>query len=214
MVALQAPGGDYCVDSTEVTQSRYQAFLAAGPDIADQISACATNSSFNPTCNFMPVTMPNQPVVCVDWCDAHAFCAFVGKRLCGKIGGGASTSGGADDPAVSQWYRACSKAGASVYPYDNLYEADTCNGADAPFTSTVDVAYLAQCQGGYTGLWDMSGNAREWEDACEGSNCLQRGGSWLNWDTSSPHSLRCDSAGMGARTQANNEIGFRCCADL
>jgi formylglycine-generating enzyme required for sulfatase activity len=213
MISVAVGGDAYCIDATEVTQASYQGFLAAGPDPTMQIPACTGNSSFTPSCTFDPVPEPNQPVVCVDWCDAIAFCTFVGKRLCGKIGGGSSTVAAASDPAQSQWYRACSEAGARLYPYGNLYQPDTCNGLDSPFTGTANVALLAQCNGGYQGLYDMSGNTREWEDACDGNNCLQRGGGWLDSDTSSPHSLRCDSDGVASRSQSSDQVGFRCCAD-
>lgn len=214
MQLIPAGGEAYCIDSTEVTQSRYQAFLSAGPDPGMQIAACTGNSSFMPTCNFTPVPTPSKPVVCVDWCDAYAFCALVGKRLCGKIGGGASSVGSAGDEGQSQWYRACSEAGTLLYPYGNLYQGEWCNGLDSPLTGPVDTALLAQCVGGYPGIFDMSGNAREWEDACDGSGCLQRGGGWLDSDASSPHSLRCDSDGVESRMEASSEVGFRCCADL
>jgi formylglycine-generating enzyme required for sulfatase activity len=211
---IEIAGVSYCVDATEVTEAQYQGFLSTNPDPASQIAACSPNASFAPSCNFDPANDPEHPVVCVDWCDAYAFCEHVGKRLCGNIGGGANPTASAADAAQSQWYRACSEAGARVFPYGDAYDGDKCNGLDAPFTGTIDVGLLVQCVGGYPGLFDMSGNAREWEDSCDAAGCVQRGGSWLTSDTSSPHSLRCDSSGKGPRSQANNEIGFRCCADL
>jgi hypothetical protein len=39
----------------------------------------------------------NFPITNVDWCDAYAYCAGIGKRLCGKIGGGTLDQGGLDD---------------------------------------------------------------------------------------------------------------------
>lgn len=215
MVEVPKPGGGtYCIDAYEVTQQSYQAFLAVAPNLGDQIAECQSNGSFTPSCSFNPANMAFEPVVCVDWCDAYAYCQLVGKRLCGNVDGGANPVASAADAAQSQWYAACSVAGTKAFPYGNIYTGTKCNGLDSGFTGTTDVGMFAQCVGGYPGIFDMSGNAREWEDSCSGSTCMQRGGGWLDSQSSSPHSLRCDSAGMATRSQANNEVGFRCCADL
>jgi hypothetical protein len=54
--------------------------------------------------------------VCVDWCDAHAYCKPVGKRLCGKIGGGPNLYADYASASSSEWYRACSSGGSFTYP--------------------------------------------------------------------------------------------------
>jgi formylglycine-generating enzyme len=211
-VVPQVGGGSYCVDKTEVTQTQYQAFLATNPSGLTQIAQC-TGQSFTPSggCNgWNPGAFGQRPAVCVDWCDAYGFCKYVGKHLCGKIDNGdpIDPSTEANDEALDEWYNACSAGGTQVYPYGNLYDGSTCNGLNAGLTNPANVLFFAPCVGGYPGLNDMSGNVREWTNSCSGSNCMQRGGSWLDGS----NNLRCDANTMGARTEANDRIGFRCCA--
>jgi formylglycine-generating enzyme required for sulfatase activity len=66
---------------------------------------------------------------------------------------------------------------------------------------------------GYEGVYDMSGNVREWEDSCNGSmgkedRCRLRGGSFY---TDADY-LRCDGGVDGSRGDRCEEIGFRCCS--
>src|SRR5262249_17220525 len=137
-----------------------------------------------------------------------------GKRLCGSIGGGTNPPSLSNDEAHSQWYAACSKGGTQVFPYGNLYDGPTCNGLDSGISGTTNTGSLPQCVGGYPTLFDVSGNAREWEDSCSGSDCMQRGGGWLDGQDTVPYTLRCDSPGLTLRTQTENDVGFRCCADV
>src|SRR6185437_5545544 len=112
---------------------------------------------------FDPPTKGSDPVVCVDWCDAQAYCAWAGKRLCGAIGGGPATTYG--DPNESQWYNACSNGGTTSFPYGNDYVAGDCNGG----ATVAAVGTTPGCQGltsPYFGIFDMSGNVKEWEDHC------------------------------------------------
>lgn len=209
-------GGSYCVDKTEVTQTQYQAFLATSPDSLTQIAGC-TGQTFTPQsgCNgWNPVTNPQRPAVCVDWCDAVGFCNFVGKHLCGTIGGGGAVApASANDAAVDEWYNACSAGGTQNYPYGNLYSTSKCNTLEGGPAHPVDVLSFAPCVGGYAGLNDMSGNVREWTNSCSGSTCMLRGGSWLDTTSSNPYKPDCKNNGMGSKTGVDDRIGFRCCAD-
>jgi formylglycine-generating enzyme required for sulfatase activity len=226
MIPVPKPtGGFYCIDQTEVTNQQYGAFLPTAP--STQIADCTWNTSFAPatasvTCTaplpYDPVNRAFYPVSCIDWCDAYAYCQAAGKRLCGAIAGGAVPVASAADANQSQWYRACSNAGARRYPYGNQYQGMYCQGVDGAAVATVPVASLALCQGGYTNLYDMSGNVREWENACSGSNaagtCGQRGGGYLDADNTPPAtSLECTSVAPIRRDTRDKQIGFRCCWD-
>jgi len=208
--------GGYAIDATEVTQDQYAAWLATNPSTSGQPSYCSWNADFTPRCEWPPGAKGNYPVVCVDWCDAYAYCAAVGKRLCGKIGGGANAVGDYADATKSQWYNACSSGGQNDYPYGDTYSGSACNGYDANNGGTVPVGNMSECEpaeSGYGGVYDLSGNVWEWEDSCEGyvdgtNACRLRGGSFNNYGSR----LRCDDGYVNDRGTQYVFIGFRCCA--
>ncbi len=215
--------GGYCIDATEVTNAHYAAFLATSPPIQNQPFYCyngpawplLNDINFVPSGGWPPPPgKENHPVVYVDWCDARAYCVWAGKRLCGKIGGGQMPYNDYANASQSQWYRACSAAGTLDYPYGNSYEPLSCNGQDYGAGATLPVGQAAQCEGGYPGIFDLSGNVHEWEDACNGvsgnnDGCHIRGGSYL---VSASHLLKCGSPFSVNRQSATYTRGFRCCA--
>ena len=231
MVSL--PAG-FCIDSTEVTRSQYEAWLRSNPPTTGQMADCSSNTTFAPDAKCMgSATAPNyvcledcgnHPQVCIDWCDAYAYCKAVGKRLCGKIGGGASSPDDITNPNLSQWNCACTSQGASAYPYGATYNTKACNGIDLwpsgppPYQyETVPVGSMATCQSsvaGYAGVFDLSGSVEEFEDSCstEGEpsarRCNIRGGSFA----ASVSHLRCASNVTVPRYSFANDIGFRCCS--
>ena len=202
--------GSYCIDKTEVTAAQYAGFLAAVEAGAPLPlpAACAGKTSFTPGA---PLAQGDYPVASVDWCDAFAFCVWAGKRLCGRIGGGASAWTEVADSGASQWYRACSFEGLRPYPYGAAYQARACNGADNGIGTTWS-AGVNSCAGGFPGVYDLSGNVWEWEDSCAGAAstdpCRVRGGGYKD----TRDLLRCDYAYPFSRASVDPTLGFRCCS--
>ena len=214
--------GGYSIDATEVTRAQYEAWLSTTPSTGGQPSYCSWNTDYTPDsqCEGSGSVCQSSgcgqnPQVCVDWCDAYAYCKAVGKRLCGKIGGGANAYGDYADATKSQWFNACSSGGQNVYPYGDTYKSQACKGEGS---TTVPAGSLSTCQSsvsGYTGVYDLSGNVWEWEDSCLGNsgqsdNCRLRGGSFHDFDYVA---LRCDSVNnYFSRGSSVGNVGFRCCA--
>jgi len=110
---------------------------------------------------------------------------------------------------------ACTADGSRLYPYGNLYEYLACNG-EGLAGGAAEVATYPDCTGGYPGLFDMSGNIGEWENACDTAApdpqahlCGARGGDFGE----SPRNLACQFAELQGRAERHPWIGFRCCGD-
>lgn len=209
----------YCIDSTEVTRGQYQAWLSTNP-VVEQGDECAWNDSFEPEASCMASLYcqdgcGNHPQPCVDWCDASAYCAAVGKSLCGKYDGSPGDHLLSD--TQDQWYTACSSGDTNTYPYGDSYDAQDCNGQGyaGGIGDTVIAGSLASCSSsvaGYTGAFDLSGNLSEWLNACGSlteplATCEIRGGSYLSDD----YLLECETQVATQRDTTSNTIGFRCC---
>jgi hypothetical protein len=82
MVAIQTPTGWYCMDSTEVSEDHYATFIDTSPATAGQPEVCAWNDTYVGF-NVEPYERSDRPRTWIDWCDARAYCAWAGKRLCG-----------------------------------------------------------------------------------------------------------------------------------
>ena len=202
--------GPFCIDSTEVTASQYDAFLAADASLGILPPACSFKGSYTTTTLTGAV-----PINGVDWCDAYAYCQWAGKRLCGDTSGGASGFL-AYTSTTNQWFYACSSQGALIYPYGNTYDGGACNDVDYGVGSPIPVASDG-CEGAYAGVHDMAGNVWEWEDSCDGDagsadHCRVRGGCWVD----SAQTIACafDSFDHFTTTRGGPTgfVGFRCCA--
>lgn len=210
MVRVTAPSGSYCIDSTEVTAAQYAQFVAAGVPVSSQPAECAFNTSFAPK---KDVAADQLPARHVNWCDARAYCAWAGKRLCGAVGGGPNLY---DNPNLTteEWFTACSANNTKTYPYGPTYDGSRCSGMEAG-----DVLVFAGsktgCEGGFPGLFDMSGNVREWQDACKSEltggteTCVTRGGA-----SDDPAAmLACGARATDPRNYTTAHLGFRCCSN-
>ncbi len=221
-----ASGGSYCIDTTEVTNDAYSKFIAASVSLSGQPTQCTWNSNWTPASAWPYVpAAAGFPVRAVDWCDAYGYCKWAGKTLCGLVNGGTVAPADYADHLKSRWYNACSASGTNAYPYGSTYDETKCDGADTAksfdggvagtwenYSFTMSVFTNTTCLGGEVGLYQMSGNVGEWEDACSGASgasdtCLVRGGSYA----SSGAQLRCDANLALARDSKPDTVGFRCC---
>lgn len=212
VIAPVGGGGSYCIDAYEVTKQEYDVFFQANPTLAGLPPICAGNI-YAPSAGF-PYAEGRVPVTHVDWCDAYAYCKYSGKHLCGKVGGGSNAVGDHADVTRSEWYNACTRQGQNAYPYGNDYDATKYTGMPDPGGSGLHVKPGPQdgpptCEGGVTGLYEMSANVAEWEDSCDASGqCRVRGGSVQSF----PMDLRCDASDFRAALDNTDPfVGFRCC---
>jgi hypothetical protein len=218
-------GGDYCVDYLEVTYSDYNTFWTSNPSLATQPNYCTWNTTWTPANGWPPdlvTTDPGynggNPVNWVNWCQAYGYCVQQGKHLCGNLAGGPNPTADSANALESQWFNACSADGVNTYPYGGTYQPGRCNdvsaGVGAPWQELNSNQQLVndQCQGGASGLYQMSGDVAEWENSCNGTSgatdtCLLRGGSY----NSSATELTCAAAVAVARNYQGGDSGFRCC---
>jgi len=220
MVLIPTPEGNYCIDSTEVTQTQYADFLASKPQASEQSNAWCQkmNQSYEPKYqddvgqgNCLPgavdlKTKGDWPMVCVDWCDAFAYCAWAGKRLCGsRQGGGLKLT---DDPSSlqSQWNYACTNGGTTKYPYGDELDNNKC--ASATIVSTNEQPECHGLKAPFAQVKNLVGNSDEWEDNCNDApiarDCTIR---------SNAGNKPCSQIGQASASQQSPGVGFRCCAD-
>ena len=134
MVFVPTSSGGFCIDTTEVTTTQYAEFVAAvgqGATVAAPASGvCQWNTSIAPlntgsygcTPDWTdPQAHPNRPMACVNWCDAYAYCAWAGKRMCGAIDGGVLPFTTTTIGPTNQMYVACTANETQTYPYGSTY---------------------------------------------------------------------------------------------
>jgi sulfatase modifying factor 1 len=180
----------FAIDKYEVTQGEYKLQMGSNP-------------SFFSTCG------DNCPVEQVNWAQANEYCQKLGKRL----------------PTEAEWEYA-SKAGSTTL----FYWGDDSSGA-----TVAKYAWFRENSDSKThpvggklpntwGLYDMSGNVWEWtsdwydknyyssspiqdpKGPQEGSNRVNRGGSWYSFASS----LRTANRNDNLADLKSSNLGFRC----
>ena len=122
--------------------------------------------------------------------EAKAACEAAGKRLCTQ----------------EEWESACRSLGRdSSYPY-GAYEAGRCNG-DGVSEGVVVTGQMTECET-LQGVFDMSGNAREWTEPEADAGAARMGGSYSSGEID----LGC-SVAIVVEGGVGPGDGFRCCAN-
>jgi len=143
---------------------------------------------------------PNAlPWANVSWADARDACAAAGAQLCSGV----------------TWQMACGGEDDEPYPYGIDYDAATCNGGERDHDPDVRGSQDAVLPGGALnrcergGVYDLSGNLKEWSTDRIGGLVVVRGG---GFETNVPAALRCDQLGdLKPEDFRSTGIGFRCC---
>ncbi|CAN5551011.1 hypothetical protein BH09MYX1_BH09MYX1_38090 [soil metagenome] len=221
---VRLPSG--CIDSTEVTRDQYETFTAASPTTPKHDGPCGWNDTYAADKGYIVNnTKPNDPMRGIDWCDARDYCAWAGKRLCGKVGGGSLTFDGyVADRKQSEWYMACSQGGLRDYPYgtaiDDTYKVGYCY-VDHPDAGQHDQAMVGsypKCDVNDAGVLDLIGNVEEYIDACESTGdagadrCRTNGGIWRFGDYADCK-FNASTTDRPRNNQFDWSTGFRCCAN-
>jgi hypothetical protein len=133
-----------------------------------------------------------MPTGFINWYMAYDSCRAIKKRLC----------------TADEWSVACGGRELTAYPYGNSYEIRTCNTeGNGPAVS----GSLPECRS-FFGVYDLSGNLREWTSTFSSKNDRHYqvyGGFWENRGTS-----RCTSTQYSFFPENKFvTIGFRCCKD-
>jgi formylglycine-generating enzyme required for sulfatase activity len=203
----------FYIDKTEVTNAQYQRCVEAG-----DCQAPTTCDWGEPT--YGDASKADHPVVCVNWNDAQAYCAWAGARL----------------PTEAEWERAARGGDGRVYPWGNTFDGSKVNfcdkncsadwkdaSVDDGYAGTAPVGSYPDGVGPY-GALDMAGNVWEWVadwyDSCyyasspesnpeglaSGDYPVFRGGSWNDYVARVRAALRR----RPAPDVTPRLVGFRC----
>jgi hypothetical protein len=220
-------GPNFKIAEYEVTAGDYHAFVKAfetaptkQPDVCWWNHAVRPNTVVNddagiataPECASYDIDTeaslrPNQPVRCIDWCDANAYCIWAGGYMC-------HGNEGKNEYPV-EWRTACATSVGLKFPYGQSFIPNQCLDSTSSPTGPVDVGKKTQCEGGSKKMFDMSGNVAEWIDCgCEfdqadstKTDAFYAGGSFkLSGDT-----VSCGDKRTAPLVSFHEDIGARCC---
>jgi formylglycine-generating enzyme required for sulfatase activity len=187
------------IDTTEVTQSAYADCVTAG-------SCLAPSTSASLECQYAPAQTPSEPVNCVDWSSATAYCAWAGKRL----------------PTEAEWEKSARGTDGRVYPWGSA--SPTCSLANYGSCGDVLTNVGSDPAGSSPyGLEDLGGSVWEWiadwyaADAYStagpdptgppsGTLRVKRGGGYLY----AADALRTSHRYPNDPTGRYGDLGFRC----
>jgi eukaryotic-like serine/threonine-protein kinase len=230
----------FWIDQTEVTVAQFQDFVNDAKYQTDAERGCCEGKYakpggyvFAPWAYFVksaywkspegmvePEALPRRPVVQVSWNDAVAYCQWAGRRL----------------PTEAEWDKAARGTQGVIYPWSDEFGAGQVNFCDKNcaanwhnrnvndgFERSNNVGEFLKGASSY-GVFDMSGNAREWVNdfydfrgyyryptenptgPATGEMHVMRGGSWLD----PADRVRASAREADFPDSRNDAVGFRC----
>ena len=197
----------FSIDKYEVTNAHYLEFIAATGH-KEPMNVYAEGSLFK-----VP-GIKNLPVVQVTWHDASDYCQWAGKRL----------------PTEAEWEKAARGTDGRIYPWGNDDPSNEHANYDREWENTDTLKPVGSQPKGASpyGVYDMSGNAREWVQDWYDKDYYQhapqknpkgpnksllkviRGGSWHSFDAD----IRAAARGKGGFALKTHGTGFRCARDM
>lgn len=231
MVLIPREEGAFCIDSTEVTRKHYAEFLSAKKDdLKGQSELCKFNQTYKPfvadpngshLCkeqeNYLAPKKPENPITCVNWCQARAYCAWAGKRLCGRLDGVNMVKTEEELYKDTEWSYVCSQGGTTKFAYGDSIEENRCRWTNELTDTSGDfpVSEKTECRGETTPwneIMNLGGGAFEWGGSCLDYNnhisCQIHG-------HVTPERLdSCDNVSLKALNSSRPDLGFRCCANV
>ena len=143
-----------------------------------------------------PAGKADHPVVNVNWADAMAYAAWLGKRL----------------PTEQEWEKAARGPNGRIYPWGNTFNRFNSNSRELGLRGTTAVTQFPNGASQY-GCYDLAGNV--WE--LTSTNVFEneeakviRGGSWAN----PREGVRTTTRAYERTERRRRDIGFRCARDL
>lgn len=139
----------FTIDTYEVTNARYARCVASGgctaPHSTQAYSSVRGNYEYYGVAQYA-----NFPVIQVDWFQASAYCAWVGKRL----------------PSEAEWEKAArGSTNSRIYPWGNATpDCTRLNYYDGTKNCVGETTEVGSYESGASpyGVMDMSGNVWEW----------------------------------------------------